>query len=297
MRTPVTYYGGKQRLAPLIRTLLPPHMTYVEPFCGGAAVYFAKQVPHGVPAYREVLNDLDPALINFWTQLRDAPTELQAALLLTPYSESEFQAAQTIEGSALERARRYFVCAKQSYSSTKSSWGRRVIGVPPAYQWAGQIEAILPATERIARAEIWLGDALAMFDRYDAPDTLFYCDPPYTGTHSDVYVNAYQEDDWCRLVDRLERLEGSFMLSHYPATREPRDTVKIVKKIKCAMNMQKDGDNLQTDRTEVLWCRYNGWKPSGPLAHALACFNGSPYTAQGIAATMVLDTDEEGEDA
>lgn len=110
MKTPLTYYGGKQRLAPLLCQLLPPHRTYVEPFCGGAALFFAKPTPQGCPAYREVLNDLDAALVNFYTMLRDAPDALQGALLLSPYSERDFRAAVASLGDTpLEQARRYYV--------------------------------------------------------------------------------------------------------------------------------------------------------------------------------------------
>ena len=45
MRTPISYYGGKQRMASKIVALMPPHTVYVEPFFGGGAVFFAKPVP------------------------------------------------------------------------------------------------------------------------------------------------------------------------------------------------------------------------------------------------------------
>ena len=42
MKTPISYYGGKQQLASKIVSLLPEHKIYCEPFIGGAAVLFAK---------------------------------------------------------------------------------------------------------------------------------------------------------------------------------------------------------------------------------------------------------------
>lgn len=41
MRTPLTYYGGKQMLAKQIVAQMPAHRVYLEPFAGGAAVLFA----------------------------------------------------------------------------------------------------------------------------------------------------------------------------------------------------------------------------------------------------------------
>lgn len=42
MRTPITYYGGKQRMADTIISMMPAHKLYCEPFFGGGAVFFRK---------------------------------------------------------------------------------------------------------------------------------------------------------------------------------------------------------------------------------------------------------------
>lgn len=54
MKTPITYYGGKQTLLKYIIPLIPEHKIYTESFCGGAAVFFAKK-----PAEAEVINDIN----------------------------------------------------------------------------------------------------------------------------------------------------------------------------------------------------------------------------------------------
>src|SRR5216684_3309153 len=58
---PLPYIGGKNRLAAKIISLLPEHITYVEPFAGGAQVFFHKQ-----PSKVEVLNDLNGEIVNFF---------------------------------------------------------------------------------------------------------------------------------------------------------------------------------------------------------------------------------------
>lgn len=37
IRPPLAYYGGKQRLATAIVSMMPAHTHYVEPFAGGLA--------------------------------------------------------------------------------------------------------------------------------------------------------------------------------------------------------------------------------------------------------------------
>ena len=44
MKTPITYWGGKQQLVPKILSLIPEHKQYCEPFFGGGALYFAKNL-------------------------------------------------------------------------------------------------------------------------------------------------------------------------------------------------------------------------------------------------------------
>src|ERR1700689_2208434 len=61
MRGPLSYIGGKTRLAKQIVEMLPAHKTYVEVFSGGAQVLFHKQ-----PSPVEVLNDLDGEIVNFF---------------------------------------------------------------------------------------------------------------------------------------------------------------------------------------------------------------------------------------
>lgn len=64
MRTPITYYGGKQLLANKIIAMLPKHKIYCEPFLGGGAVFFAK-----AKSYLEVINDKNDRLITFYHQV------------------------------------------------------------------------------------------------------------------------------------------------------------------------------------------------------------------------------------
>jgi DNA adenine methylase len=61
LKTPITYYGGKQQLCQIILDLIPEHQLYCEPFCGGAAIFFAKE-----PAKVEIINDTNRELINFF---------------------------------------------------------------------------------------------------------------------------------------------------------------------------------------------------------------------------------------
>jgi DNA adenine methylase len=77
VKPPIPYFGGKITLGPEIAGLLPPHLHYVEPYCGSLAVLLAKP-----PAAMETVNDLDRALVTFWRVLRERPEELARAAAL-----------------------------------------------------------------------------------------------------------------------------------------------------------------------------------------------------------------------
>lgn len=58
----IPWIGGKRRLADRIFQLFPRHSCYVEPFAGGAALFFLRPVPAEV----EVLNDVNGDLVNLY---------------------------------------------------------------------------------------------------------------------------------------------------------------------------------------------------------------------------------------
>ena len=87
---PLSYIGGKHRLAKTIIEIFPKHKTYVEAFAGGAQVLFHKE-----PSAVEVLNDLDGELVNLFRVLRDSTLfrELQTCAESTLYTRAEFDLA------------------------------------------------------------------------------------------------------------------------------------------------------------------------------------------------------------
>jgi site-specific DNA-adenine methylase len=85
LRSPLKWLGGKFHSAPRIVAAFPPlhcYSTYLEP-CGGAAhVLLCK--PQG--GHREIYNDLNDDLCNFWDQLQNNADALVERLQVLPYS-------------------------------------------------------------------------------------------------------------------------------------------------------------------------------------------------------------------
>jgi DNA adenine methylase len=67
----IPWIGGKRRLAGRILPMLPPHECYVEPFAGGAAIFFLKP-----PSKAEALNDINGEIVNLYRVVKHHLEEL-----------------------------------------------------------------------------------------------------------------------------------------------------------------------------------------------------------------------------
>src|SRR5713101_2561055 len=83
---PFPYIGGKRRIARQLVSLIPEHTTYVEPFAGGAQVFF-----HKPRSKVEVLNDLDDEIVNCLRIFQRHPQELSRLLRWQPASRRLFE--------------------------------------------------------------------------------------------------------------------------------------------------------------------------------------------------------------
>ncbi|MGB3818113.1 MAG: DNA adenine methylase [Achromobacter pulmonis] len=225
----IRYHGGKWRLAPWILQHLPPHRCYVEPFGGAAGVLLQKP-----RAYAEVYNDLDGDIVNLFRVLRDAEgsSRLIALIGLTPYARDEFDAAYEPHPDPVERARRTIIRASMGFGSagaTKGTTGfridtRRRYGTAQQL-WAEYPDTLGPVIARLAGVMIENRPALDVIRQHDAPDTLFFVDPPYL--HETRYADAKRgrcyahemgDQDHADLLEVLRDVQGMVALSGYPSS-------------------------------------------------------------------------------
>jgi DNA adenine methylase len=226
---PFPYYGGKARLAPWIVSLLPAHRVYVEPFCGSAAVLFAKP-----PSTVEVINDLDGNVVTFFRVLRERPEELVRVLELTPYARQEYLTASLSDPTLdeLERARRFFVRATQGFNAAgvgrrAKSWSNGMRrGASQAQTVINQVGRLWDAARRLRQVVVDNRDATTVIAAYAGPDVAMYVDPPYlASTRSGLRCTAeldYTHDtstdaDHRALAEQLHATRAAVLLSGYPS--------------------------------------------------------------------------------
>lgn len=266
MKSPITYFGGKGRLATRIVNLLPEHQHYVEPFCGSLAVLLAKpRVCH------ETVNDLDGDLMTFWRVLRDQPGDLAEMCALTPHSRAEHQAAYDLDAAPtdLERARRVWVRLTQGRAGLMNRTGWRhyqnpsgSVGSMPDYL-AGYVRRVQPAAERLLGVSLECRPALEVIADYGRHDgVLIYADPPYLGsTRSDgAYAVEMADPDAHRdLAAALAECRAAVVLSGYPSPLYD-DLYAGWHRVEIPTATGQGGK--WEDRTEVVWSNRPIGEPS-----------------------------------
>lgn len=219
IKTPLSYYGGKQTLAKEISSYFNDHQNYLEPFAGGAAVLFEK-----AESKRETLNDLDESIMVFWKCLRDEPDKLAWLISTTPYSREEWRKAkENLSNSDLDKARDLLIEVDQSFSRSRRSWSTPYIGKGGRWQpvtWKNLPEKILFAAVRLNTVCLECSDAIKLIPRWDRSGTVIYCDPPYTGkfrSHEGIGYKYENPKMWDALIETLSSITNAqVILSGYP---------------------------------------------------------------------------------
>src|SRR5712692_7862876 len=210
MPGPLSYIGGKNRLANEIIETFPKHTTYVEAFAGGAQVFFRKE-----PSKVEVLNDLDGEIVNFFRVCQLHYEELLRYLRFVLVSRKWFELLRATDPATLtdiQQAARYLYLLKESFASlvVRPNYHWHVVQ-PPGFNLERLPELIENAHKRLQRVQIESLPFEEILARFDRRETLFYLDPPYWGRK--LYRYNFEESDFVKLEKNIRELKGKFVLS------------------------------------------------------------------------------------
>lgn len=220
MRSFVKWPGGKAQLLPELRQRMPKSIgTYVEPFAGGAALFFDRQ------PQQALLNDANPKLMNLYIQVRDHKSELVGRL--ASY-ETEYNTLTTISAkqdfyyqsrsifnsrdfetnlTVQDAARFVFInksCFNGLYRENKAGQFNAAFG------WKSNI--ILYDEDNLTDCSSALQDALIMSGDFEdacrdltAGDFVFF-DPPYDSTFDAYQGIGFSKEDQKRLCCLFQSL-------------------------------------------------------------------------------------------
>ncbi|EMO4681136.1 DNA adenine methylase [Pseudomonas aeruginosa] len=191
--------------------MFPRHSCYVEPFAGGAALFFLRPVPAEV----EVLNDVNGDLVNLYRVVQHHLEEFVRQFKWALSSRQVFKWLQETRVETLTDIQR----AARFYYLQQSAFGGRVDGQsygtattqPPGLNLLRIEEALSAAHLRLSNTYIEHLTWQDCMKRYDREHTLFYMDPPYWETEG--YGVPFGFEQYLEMAEMLKRLKGKAIIS------------------------------------------------------------------------------------
>jgi len=222
INSPFRYAGGKFYARKLILEHIPQHNYYVEPFAGGASIFFAKNKVKG-----NWLNDIDEDLINCLTIIRDYPNQLikrlkgeQATKERHAYYKNKYNPK-----TKLDHAVRWFYINRTSYSGIMNMqncyWG---YGNKYSMRPENWPKNILRTSAKLQKVKLTSLDFEEVINK--APNNSFlFIDPPYFNADQEkFYVHSFKRDDHFRLGKILKENQDRFkFLLTYDDSQEIRE--------------------------------------------------------------------------
>tara|TARA_R110002049_G_scaffold135819_8_gene295418 strand:- start:176 stop:967 length:792 start_codon:yes stop_codon:yes gene_type:complete len=223
----IPWIGGKRRLADRLLPHFPAHQCYVEPFAGGAALFFLRPAPAEV----EVLNDINGELVNLYRVVKCHLEEFVRQFKWALSSRQVFKWLQDTPVETLTDIQR----AARFYYLQQSAFGGRVQGqsygtattAPPGLNLLRIEETLSAAHLRMANAYIENLPWQECLRRYDRAHTFFFMDPPYWETEG--YGVEFGFEQYEEMADLLAQLDGKAIvtLNDHPDIRRIFDRFHI----------------------------------------------------------------------
>ncbi len=269
MKTPISYYGGKQNLVNIIIPLIPPHKTYTETFVGGGAIFWAKP-----KSEVEVINDINREMINFYECVQNDFIDLEKMVRISLHSRSLHNDATVVYNnphmfSRIKRAWAVWVLASQSFSSMlDGSFGYDKISSTTSKKISNKRNEFTEEyAKRIQNVQIECTDALRIIRSRDHIDAFHYLDPSYYNSDCGHY-DGYTIEDFEMLLKTLSDVKGKFLMSSYPSSildKYTEDNSWYTKKIEQSVSVANGTGKPSKKKIEVLTANYDLSNPKDEL--------------------------------
>jgi DNA adenine methylase len=213
---PFQQWGGSAKYARRLADRLPEHKRYVEPFCGAAALFYAKP-----PSEEEVLADADPDVVFAHRHLQKLDKRAFAMLKRLPWTVSRagFEKARACEPRS--DAERFW---KLAYGRL-CTWGAKPNMSGFATIHDGQtydLDDLWRFHDRLEGARLVTQDWLKTLAECDGAGTLFFIDPPYAEEWA-VGDGIPPEE----VADAVAKLKGDYVIAYTDSARARRALAKV----------------------------------------------------------------------
>lgn len=228
-KTPLRYPGGKGKFSPFVKNLMLQNNLngdYLEPYAGGAGVAldllfngFCKNIH---------INDVDPAIFNFWKSITYNTEEFLKKLHDTPITIDEWSRQRLIlnnpeDSTELEHGFATFFLNRTNRSGILKA------GVIGGKNQTGQYKLDARFNKKdLATRIVTIGnfsnniniynlDAFELLQQADEllpQNSLIYLDPPYYVKGQGLYRNFYRHDDHVEIQKILTNVYTPWIVSY-----------------------------------------------------------------------------------
>ncbi|AIE72681.1 MULTISPECIES: DNA adenine methylase [unclassified Synechocystis] len=230
LKSPLRYPGGKQKALSKIEKYLPMKISeFREPFVGGGSVFL--YVKSNFECNNFWINDLNPELYFFWKILKENPKELVEAVSFIKNIETDgrklfnqLAQADTQKMTDLERATRFFVLNRITFSGTIESGGYSEASFHSRFT-KSSIQRLLDLENTFADVKVSNLDYSLLLNEA-GKDVFIFLDPPYLSkTQSRLYGkkgNLHIDFDHVKFAQEMEKCTHKWLIT-YDDCQEIRD--------------------------------------------------------------------------
>ncbi|AXG97365.1 DNA adenine methylase [Clostridium botulinum] len=240
--SPLRYPGGKSRLTKYVEKLI--HLkklnksTYIEPFCGGAAIALSLLINGHVSDI--IINDYDRSIYAFWYSVKNYSEELCSMIKNTEITIEEWHRQRAIQ---LEKEKKDLLTLGFStlFLNRTNRSGILKAGVIGGMKQNGNYKLdcrfnkkkIIDKIKLIAsyadKIEIYNLDTEKLIDdvimNLNKKSFIFF-DPPYYKKGSSLYTNFYKHEDHLALANKIKNIKYHSWIVTYDNVKEIRDMYK-----------------------------------------------------------------------
>lgn len=205
------WLGGKSRLSRTIVEMMPEHKTYVEVFGGAGWVLFKK-----TPSRAEVINDVNDDLVNLYRILKFHFDAFLAEFEHQLFSRTIFNEMRKNERGLtdIQRAANFYYLLRSAFSCQLDGSFSYSRDRKTSLKLGDELREHLSSIhDRLQNVVIENASYDYVIKRMDAPETLFYLDPPYWDCENDYGEGIWSKQDFYNLKEQLDNIQGKFILS------------------------------------------------------------------------------------
>lgn len=254
MNSFLSYMGGKSLLTKKIIPLIPQHQCYCEVFSGAAWLLFRKE-----ESEVEIINDINSDLVTLYRVIKHHLEEFIRYLKWILVARDEFERFKVENPASLtdiQKAVRFYYLLKNGYSSRIDNFSFSIKTTSRSSFNLLRVEEELSAAHlRLSRVYIENMHYEKFIERFDRPHTFFYLDPPYY-KREDLYGKGiFHRDDFARLRDILNAIQGKFIMS-INDTPEIRELYKDFNIQEVTTTYSAGGAHIKKHVTELVIMNY-----------------------------------------